>query len=504
MASNPLKTKESGYVPGFEEDLFISYGHFDNAGPAWLSNLHEQLELRLKMLLGEDLRIWRDSRLTGEIEFRKLLQRKVSRSALFLSVLSPRYVISESCGEEVRWFLESARKNGGICVESQSRVVRVLKTPLQGASEPEGLRDFDTLGFRFYKGDDQDFSEFPATPSLPGYTDFYAQVEKLSQAINRLLRRMRTEKLLTVPVGPKAIFLATTTKDLKEYRESIKAELAKRGHSVKPETTLPTDLDELRSAVQALLPSCDISVHLFGQHYGTVPEGETRSVDRLQYEWIREHPADQLRHQILWVPEDLNSPAPKQAEFLQTLQNIKDQPGVAKVELFRTGLASFKEGLLDIVAQKPCAHDPGPPQTKSIYLLCDQRDLSEREFQEIRGYLLNLGFPVDLPAFEGDPGELREAEKMSVCDSDAIVIYYGNGKDVWVKLKRRAILTLLAEAGKKSVRALYLSGPCNDTKRGAFIAPGGVYVNQVALRPSWYWAIAAGFNLRSFNHFWIS
>ena len=474
---------KSGYLSGYEEDLFLSYGHVDNTAPTqgWIAHLHEQLEGRLKQLLGvTDLRIWRDRKLNGLDDYEEVLKGRVSRSALFLSVLSPRYVTSPSCAKEVNWFLEAARKNGRVRVDSKSRMIRVIKTPLQGAPEPAGLREVDTLGFRFYAEMDDDFREFPANPNHPGYAGFEEQLERLAKAVNHLLRKMKEEKppaaAATGKTGrPRTVFLAETTKDLKPFRDGIRNELSERGHRVLPEENLTADdRDEIEAALAGIVPACDFSIHLLGRTHGKIPEGEeTRSVARLQYEWIREHRHDGPFQQLVWIPEDLAEPDPRQAEFLRTVVEMKGLPGESKVEIFKTGLASFKEGLLDILNKEARAAAPPQAKAKSIYLICNRRDLADPAFQEIRAFLLNQGYPIDVPAFEGDPGDIREAEMMSIADSDVTVIYYGLGQDSWVKLKRKALLTALSEAGKRNTRALYLGGPESDLKKGVYVLPGG-------------------------------
>lgn len=58
----------------FDYDIFISYAHIDNRTlqqdqDGWIAMLHKALELRLAMLLGEDVRIWRDQKLSGNDRF---------------------------------------------------------------------------------------------------------------------------------------------------------------------------------------------------------------------------------------------------------------------------------------------------------------------------------------------------------------------------------------------------------------------------------------------------
>src|SRR5262245_58674316 len=96
-------------MPTFEHDLFISYAHIDNEPlhdrlPGWVELLHKRLGIRLAQLLGRESRIWRDSRLTRTDPFPPELLDQLSRAALLVSVLSPRYVNSDWCLRELNEF----------------------------------------------------------------------------------------------------------------------------------------------------------------------------------------------------------------------------------------------------------------------------------------------------------------------------------------------------------------------------------------------------------------
>ena len=456
----------SGYVPGFDVDVFISYAHIDNAAPTegWISALHAKVEGRLNQLLGvNNANVWRDKRLgAAPYQFEGEIERKLAASAVFLSVASPRYLNSESCAKEVSWFRESARNSGGVQVDSLSRMLCVVKTPPR-SFEGKGL-ETGVLRVLFYRQDDESFEEFPADSA-----SFTTTCNNVAAQIAVLLDRMRTHRVSSMPAADvRSVFVAETTKDLKEARSQICGELTARGHRVLPQTSLPMeDKDELEAALREILPSCEFAVHLAGKRYGPVPDGEeSRSAVRLQYEWVRDNRVGDGFRQFVWIPEDLAEPEPRQQEFLNTISDFAH----------RTGLASFKDDLLDaLVKKEPKAGLKQQVQqsTKSIYLVCDQRDLSAAEFQQIRNYLISRGYPVDLPVFEGDPGELREAELMSLRDNDATLIYYGNAQDRWVKTKRAEIRKSLTDLGRSSPRAVYLSVPEKEMKKIEYTAPGG-------------------------------
>ena len=81
------------------EDLFISYAHIDNQPltpelDGWITRFHASLEPLLSMRLGRKVKIWRDNKLEPAQIFEKEIVDHFRRTALLVSVPSPRYVES--------------------------------------------------------------------------------------------------------------------------------------------------------------------------------------------------------------------------------------------------------------------------------------------------------------------------------------------------------------------------------------------------------------------------
>ena len=56
----------------FEDDVFLSYRHLDNQlkddqGKGWVDNFHRRLEYKLAELLGYEPKVWRDTRMPGNV-----------------------------------------------------------------------------------------------------------------------------------------------------------------------------------------------------------------------------------------------------------------------------------------------------------------------------------------------------------------------------------------------------------------------------------------------------
>jgi hypothetical protein len=403
--------------------------------------------------------VWRDPKLGGTEAFEDVLREKVSGSALFISVLSPRYVASASCRKELDWFVSATEKSGGLRLETESRLIRVVKTRLLAGAEPANFAA--TLGYEFYEADPQNkdvFREFDPEPTMPRFNQFRERCDVLAQAVARMLLKMKQLPSSTGVQG-RTIFLARTTSDLESRRVSIRSELVGRGHTVLPAEPLPDSGPELKTAVEALLAKTDISVHLIGCSYGVIPEQETRSFGELQYELAFAERKRAGFHHLVWIPQDLQNPEERQQTFLAKVRGSIDQRGADKSDVFETSFESFKEGLMDVVSRKPEPPSiPASGKAKAVYLLCDQPDLVHNQLAKIKAYLRSRGHPVELPPFQGEPEELREMEEELIGDTDAALIYYGTAKDVWVLRKRKNLLKVLStkQTGRDYARALPL------------------------------------------------
>ena len=110
--------------PTFEKHLFISYAHIDNQPltpdqEGWVSRFHESLEAMLSMRLGRQAEIWRDRKLSGNDVFADEILAQFPKTALLISVLTPRYVESDWCTREVREFCAVAERSCGVVDREQ-------------------------------------------------------------------------------------------------------------------------------------------------------------------------------------------------------------------------------------------------------------------------------------------------------------------------------------------------------------------------------------------------
>jgi hypothetical protein len=122
-------------MASFKKDLFISYAHIDNQPltpkqEGWISHFHTTLQGFLNTRLGQEAKIWRDNKLQGNDVFADEIVDQFAETAVFVSVLTPRYLNSDWCTREVREFCARAEQSGGMVFDNKARVFKVLKTPV--------------------------------------------------------------------------------------------------------------------------------------------------------------------------------------------------------------------------------------------------------------------------------------------------------------------------------------------------------------------------------------
>ena len=99
----------------FDKQIFISYAHIDNQPlspeqQGWITRFHQTLQGLLDMRLGRDAAIWRDDKLSGNDVFADEIVQQFKDVALFISILTPRYINSDWCTPRSTPVLPRSRK----------------------------------------------------------------------------------------------------------------------------------------------------------------------------------------------------------------------------------------------------------------------------------------------------------------------------------------------------------------------------------------------------------
>jgi hypothetical protein len=481
----------------FEGDAFISYAHLDNlelveGRKGWVANFHRALEIRVAQLLGKSPHIWRDPKLSGNDLFAETLLDRLKRVAVLVSIVTPRYLKSEWTLREFTEFLKSAEQQGGLKVRDKARVFKVLKQPVPLDRVPPELRAI--LGYEFFSTDPETgkVRELDEVFGPEAQRDFWLRLDDLAHDLVALLEALEADAQLApfvpdamqqatssgqppaatsatqpsvpggngsasvlphadtppvpangVPRSPVApstatVYLAETTADVREQRESLRRDLQQQGFRVLPDAPIPHDQAEALPAILSSLAQARMSIHLFGRNYGVVPEGATHSIAELQYELATERAGQGRFSRLLWIPPGLQIDDARQKALLDA---VRVDPRIGTdADMLETPFEDLRTAVMDWLARDsapPPSASPAPGSAPQVYFIADQRDVDR--IGPWSDALFGEHLEIIHPIFEGDEAEIREFHEETLSACDGCVIFYGSGNELWLRRKLREI-----------------------------------------------------------------
>ena len=455
-------------LPNFENDLFISYAHIDNQPLAagmkgWVETFHERLKDRLPQITGEPVSVWRDPKLEGNDVFADALVTRLSKAAILVVVVSPRYVRSEWCLRELEEFCKSAEAHGGLTVGDKLRVLKVIKLHVPFPEHPPQLRG--VLGYEFYEYDAERGRAREFNPDVVPTRDmrYWERLDDIAYDVKQLMD-MLSPAPAPAAADAKTVYLAQTASDRAAERDLIKRELQMKGHVVLPDRELPLRGPALREAVREYVSRSALTIHLLGQSYGVIPEDEDKSVVEIQSEVAAETGVES-RH-IVWMPAGIEPTDERQRQFVNHFQ--RGLNGSRNIEVLQTSLEELKKHIEERIGDrpKPAATDAGANGggRPGVYLICDREDLDD--VKPLEDYLFERGFNVVLPALDGEEISIREDHKTNLVECDAALVYYGRASDLWLRQKQRELQKAAGygRARPMSAKAIYIAGPPTPAK----------------------------------------
>jgi len=461
----------------FQRHLFISYAHIDNVPltehqQGWITRFHGTLEAMLSMRIGRKAEIWRDSKLSGNDMFAAEIIEQFPKTELLISILTPRYAASEWCTRELQEFCKCAEKTGGLVVGNKSRVLKVVKLPVDDEGTlPQVMRE--ALGYSFYEFNEQHVPLELDSAYGEEYTRKYnLKLAKLSFDVAQLIKTLEhpaavtdspKEASSTTPKLP--IYLAECSFDRRDAREALESELRFHCHPVFPDIQLPRSEEEYIAAVKGFLDQCEMSIHLVGAKCGVVPDGPSeKSGTVLQNELAIERYNKGGFRRIISLPEGTRSESAAQQAFIDRL--LTDAELQAGADLITGDTEALKEVVRAAlkILQKP---EPPPPErqgSKLIYLICDELD--RHATIPLRKFLKGRGWDVQIPLFEGDAASVRQNNHDLLAECDAVILFYGSGDEAWKRSMDNELKKARAFRSTKPMlaRYIYLAEPTTECK----------------------------------------
>jgi hypothetical protein len=460
--------------PPFERHLFISYAHIDNQPlspdqQGWVTRFHASLDTVLSTRMGRRAEIWRDAKLAGNDVFSDEILAQFPRTAILVSIVSPRYVESEWCLREVREFVNEAQRSSSLVVDNKSRVIKVIKLPVDTEdSLPPVMKQ--VLGYTFFTiGDDQAPIELDPAYGEKLVQGYNLKVAKLAWDIAQLVKKLEADNVAAAPpvAAGAAVYLGECSYDRRDQREALETELRMHGYTVLPDAELPRDEDAYRAEVARHLQRSVLSVHLVGSLYGSVPDGPSqKSVVVVQNELAIAESRRRGLSRIIWVPKGTEPRGAEQEEFVRSLHTTAEAQFGA--DLIIDDIQALKTAVRDALKRlekpEPPVRDSSAASSKLVYVVCDARD--RKETVPLRRLLQRAGFDAEIPVFSGDAATVRQANQELLAQCDAAVVFYGAGDEAWKRTVENDLRKVLAYRQEKGplVRFTYLAPPATEDK----------------------------------------
>lgn len=465
----------------FDKDIFISYAHIDDESliadkKGWITEFHRALEIRLGQLIGSRPVIWRDPELQGNHIFDKEIVDQFSKVAIMISILSPRYIKSEWCQREVNEFHKVCEQNMGFIVKNKARVFKVIKTPVSQELHPDSIKNI--LGYEFYGTD-------PNTGRVKEYSPVFSHTEKgyweklddLANDIAVFLEELKAAGSTVSAQGTKPpaqgavknIFLSESSYDTKDLRDSLKRELQDHGYNILPYGQLSLVAPVLKEDVSHCMEESQMAIHLVGNNYGIVPEGTEKSIVEIQNEIGASRSISDKLLRLIWIPENMDPTDERQKNFVQKL-SAGNKDVIAGADMVKGSIEAFKSVVHDklkAMEQKPeVVSEPvhGETSRRIVYLICDLQDMEA--IRPLEDFLFDNGIEVVLPIFEGDETLIREDHIENLKTCSAVIIFFGNGSELWLRTKMRDFMKINGYGRSKPLafKGVYLAPPGSPAK----------------------------------------
>ena len=418
MEYNP---SSMAYVTRCEYDIFVSYSHKDD--PTWIAAFEHALVQELRSKLGHEPAIWRDQEniRLGQ-NWKDTIREGIQSTAVFITILSPGYQVSDWCARERNCFLDQFPKTEEMKVTlkagSAYRFLKIVKAPW----DDDGHREF------FSEAQDMEFFQRDAAgidrELVPGTDAFRARLEEAAHHTAAILKAMRR-------LG-ETVFVATPSEDTFDACEDLRNELRAQGYVVRPEGPL----DKLYSdrAVKKEIEPALLSVHLLGNKYDEFAARQVRLAVELE------------KKVLFWLPRAaVESADPRQRDLLESIRNAEGitSPfelfeGVAVRNMIAEVLHALKPQLVRQVAQSSAI--------RSVYLICDRSTPEDSDFAERLREAIQPkeGFRVLLPEVNPRNGmSIEEAHQARLRECDGVLLYRNAAPLRW--LLQQAPGVLLAE-----------------------------------------------------------
>ncbi len=457
------------YLPGFENDIFISYSHVDDQD-GWVEVFQKQLEMELSRQVGRMgvARVWLDRRrLQGNHLFDKTIQDAIDSSALFVALTSKGYLESPYCRKELRWFRE--KNASALSAGDRSRLFNVLLANIHYSKWPEEFNG--TSGQVFHDAERDDEVGYPSDVNDRRFTK---QMRQLCEAIYATLEEFKKAVDKSEPPSPSieaqggfTVFLADTADSLNTLRRRVSSELQQQGVNLTAQIPPPYDSARHDERVIAELGRANLSMHLLDQWPGREIDG---AANKTYPQRQVELGSQQAKSQLIWVPQSLDIQTIEDEahrDFLDRLENGKrDLTGYKFIREPQTAITREIINRLDELKQESAA------KSDDSAVLLETHLKDQLHAFDLGRTLTELKIRLHLHSEGGEPGGSVRAFEESLRKVNRLIIVFGSVDEYWVR-ERLGDAVKFAVTARHPLKScsVYFAPPRNKSDNGEFKLP---------------------------------
>jgi len=437
-----------GYLPQFDNDIFISYRHSSNEQEdRWVDTFCEHLKSRLSELVG-DIKFWRD---TAEVragdQWRPEIADALDSAAIFLAIISRTYCDSDVCRSELRQFLERLKEPAK---SGLRRMVPVLKNPTrQNDDIAEEIAEIHHHQF-FRLERDGYFTEFTLGKDASTAQQFWTSLERLAQ---QLMDDLEELKGSASKQTKGTIYVATVGPELQNERMQLRSDLQQRGYRVVPEREYLWNVGKFAQKLATDLDEAQISVHQIAR---------TTSIEPDTHEWARlqlDSALEAMKRGAKPAPLIWIQPAQDTAvEARSLIEHIERDLANQGVEYSVGSLEDFKTHMYDLLEKQ---RKSSAQSSQDVALVVEEGDLMATA--EISALLIDrIGLETRRIVFKGTSPKDPSTLSKTLAHCKTCVVFWGAQSEDWV----RDVLSLeaLADRFVKDDLQVYAAPPGSPEK----------------------------------------
>jgi hypothetical protein len=453
------------YVPGFAQDIFISYASEDLK---WVQEFQNLLADAL-IDRGLEADIWRDrENIRLGQNWKDEMFKAVERCALFLAILSPNYRNSDYCNDESDYFQELRERNNDLKIgDDLYRYLKVVKTAWDNDGHRALLPELQDI--EFFTRDSRNRIDFPLAFTSQ---EFGTRIRMAAHAVEATLKAMRRLREL--------VYVASPAEDVQSEWKELRAELGHQGYVVGPAAKLNRGMapefirNELKNAV--------LAIHLLGSEYHPLAE---RQLDLC---------AEAGQPMAVWIKKGADEVAgEQQRKLLEAVRNFEKMPKGTPLLEGTTGRAPIHD-LLELLKPKPQGRIEGAEAAAGpmIYLICDPTVDEDRDFAFALEQSIEHREKMKVLLPQKDVPAAHERHQQMLRECDGVLLYREKAPEPWFfqyvtdvaraekllkrpPIRSKAILTAEEDLGDlaapASVRLIGRGNPFSFESLEPFLAP---------------------------------